>query len=54
MSFSSLRRKVAAVRYRGRHRAHRFSTDVYELIADCKRIPIAELFAMQRTAWEGR
>jgi hypothetical protein len=39
---------------RGRHRRNRFSVPVRELIVDCKRIPITDLFAMHDEIWSRR
>lgn len=40
--------------YKGRHRAGRFSQSVYELIRDCQRISIDEMFAMRNAQWSRR
>jgi len=41
-------------RYRGRHRASRFSQPVRELIRDCQRISIDEFFAQLNKQWDER
>lgn len=39
---------------RGRHRANRFSQPVRELVADCRRVSIEDIFARLDAQWSRR
>jgi hypothetical protein len=40
--------------YRGRHRRNQFSITVAELVAESKRINIADVFTMMAKVWDAR